>query len=365
MLGALAACGRIGFDARPDDPAIEVDEFSTSSPAFEPVPDATLTIPPSASRWLLMTTATLQSDSLDLDAGAELRYLLDGVELGLGATQNSELDRPGPFQHFAAIEGAAVAQTVSFELHDLGGGTATVRHLRAYAIPTQPAIYETADAMASVTAQVATPVATFAVEPGDYLFFGLVNASEDPGNSDCHTQWRAASGALAGKSMQNPRGARQPRISIWRESIAIPSTIALEARVGNNIGTVEYIRLLGYRVADLVLDLVAMPAEVTTTTEAKVLELVPTITAGRYLFIASSRLEEQCDGNGVSAGREITFAGPTTSSISHAQDNCAYENSYGVVELFEQRPGKLSTTIRSTNGEEVVATDSTLLLLGL
>src|SRR6188768_1071117 len=121
LFGALAACGRIGFDdvtgTRPDadngDTSIEVDGFSTSSPSFTQIPDATLTIPPSTSRWLLVTTATLQSDSLSRDGGGELRYLLDGVELGIGGAQNNEIDRPGPFQHFAVIDGKPEPQVVS------------------------------------------------------------------------------------------------------------------------------------------------------------------------------------------------------------------------------------------------------------
>src|SRR5215203_3839027 len=94
LIGALAACGRIGFEssASPrDETAIVIDGFSTDSFEFTPIPDATLTIPPSTSRWLLMTTATLQSSSLDADLAAELRYTLDGIELGMGGTQNSEL----------------------------------------------------------------------------------------------------------------------------------------------------------------------------------------------------------------------------------------------------------------------------------
>ena len=365
VLGALAACGRIGFDGQPDDPAIEVDGFSTSSPSFTLIPDATLTIPPSASRWLLMSSATLQSDSLSSESGPEMRYVLDGVELGLGGSQNSELDRPGPFQHFAVIDGKPTEQTVTFELRDISSGTARVEQLRAYAIPTAPAVYQTADPIVNVTSPTFTPVATFPVEPGDYLFFGLVNASDDPGSSDCFTQWRMADGLPAGMDMQNPRAAWQPRISIWRETIGAPSTIALEARVNTDTSRVQYIRLLGYRIADLALDFATKPALVRTTTEAPVLELVPTITAQRYLFIGSSRFAEDCDGDMIIAGREITFEGAATSTISHVQGNCAYENSYGVVELLQTRPSKLTTTIRSTNGEEVLAADSTLLLLGL
>ncbi|MBA3453369.1 MAG: hypothetical protein H0T42_09790 [Deltaproteobacteria bacterium] len=107
LLVALIGCGRLDFDptgdARTGDAAtaieplaIEPARFSTTSPTFVEIPGASLTLPPSPGiTWLVLVSGALQSSSF-AEIGVEARYLIDGIERGLGGTQAIVTDRPGP-----------------------------------------------------------------------------------------------------------------------------------------------------------------------------------------------------------------------------------------------------------------------------
>ena len=106
--------------------------FSTSSTAFVDIPGGTFEIPPSpGTTWLLVTAATLAQPTLTA-FGAEARYLVSGVEQGMGGTQGMGA---GPWQHFYVFPGMDVPQTVAYQLRDTGGQMASIDHLRIVAMP--------------------------------------------------------------------------------------------------------------------------------------------------------------------------------------------------------------------------------------
>ena len=366
LVFVFGACGRIGFDALPPErTVVELDEFETASPTFVRVDE--LVIPPSTGRWIVVATATLQSTSLDAEYGAELRYTIDGVERGVGGTQTAALDRPGPFQHFVVVDGTAAEQIVTFELRDVSEGTARVEQLRAYALPLgDGAFYAAADDILELATLTYLPAVGFEpTVPGEYLWFGLVNASDAPGRSDCYTRWTGANGLPVARSLHMPRAAWQSHLVIWRETVAQGAKITLEVQTSNEGGRIRYARLLGIPTADIAFAFSSKEAVVTTTTEALVHELAPQLAGDRFLRVASTRLDSDCDVTSPQADREVIFEGGAPSAIRHAIDNCSYQSTYGVFEMLDALPSKLKTTIRSGNGGVVNASDSTLLLIAV
>ena len=370
------ACGRIDFDpqeAAPvppaDELAIAVASFETTSNAFTPIPDATMEVPPADHRWLLVTTATLQSTSL-LDVAAEVRYTVDGVERGIGGTHNSVVDRPGPFQHYAVLAASDASQTVAFELRDASTGTARIEQLRAYAVPlADDAVFEAVDPVTTVTATTLSPAVTFtpAMPSGEYLMFALANTSEATG-SDCHTRWIGASGAAITNDMQMPRQSLQSQLIIWREQFTAGAKIVLEANITSNTGELRYVRLLALPTLGLPYTYSERTAAIATTTEQLVHDLTPSFEADRYLWIASAQVEPDCMNIAEpSPDVQVVFdgVGVTPSTIAHIVDNCAYQTTFGVVEVLDDMPGTLATTIRSGNGRGVRANGSQIVLLGL
>jgi hypothetical protein len=368
LLVMLAACGRIGFDGVPagDEPlGIEVDAFETTSPTFVPVPGGTLTLPPSPHRYLLLATATLQSSSF-AEIAAELRYTVDNVERGMGGTQNTDANHPGPFEHFVVIDGTPVAQTVAFELRDASGGRARVEQLRAYAVELTNGVYAASDAIVPITTSAYVTAASFdlALPPGEYLFLAVVNASDAPGSSDIYTRWLGVTNSEVAEENHMPRGAWQSLLEVWRETVTTTSVVRLEAKRGNDTSQVRNARVLAIRTSDLAIDYSAKQVTVATTTSRQIDELVPTVTGNLYLRFASLRIEADCNTNTEPAIRTAVFdgTGVQLARIDHVNDNCGYDATYGVVELLRARPSRLVTTLRSENMQNVRASDSTILL---
>ena len=371
LLGlGLGACGRLGFDPEPSNElAIEVAAFETTSNAFTPIPGATLELPPSDARWLLVTTATLQSTSFD-EIAAEVHYLVDGIERGIGGTQNTAVDRPGPFQHYVVLDPSPSPQTVAFELRDASTGTARIEQLRAYAIQLPDVVnYEAVDAVTTVTSVALAPAVTFtpAIDPGEYLFFALANSNEGTG-SDCYTRWIGAAGAPINSEMHMPRRSLQSQLLIWRETIAAGASFVLESRSGSDTAELRNVRLLAVPTASFPYAYSERTTTISTTTEQIVHELTPSFTADRYLWVSSARVEPDCM-NVVDPppDKQVVFdgIGVTPSTIAHVNDNCAYETTFGVVEILTELPTRLTTTIRSGNGGGVKATGSEIVVLGL
>jgi hypothetical protein len=373
----LTACGRIGFDASASGSSgvdastgtMLVESFATTSFDFEQIPGATVTIPASQGKWLMLCSATLQSDSL-AETGAEIKYTVDGIDQGIGGTRTSALGRPGPFQHFVVIDGKPAPQRIVFHLRDASGTEARVEQLRAYAIriPWPSAQYVAADEINTVGWTSYLPHIEFTVgTPGEWLMFGLANTRDAPTNNTMFSQWVGA-GVPAAREYQMPSATWQSQLTIWRQVITNDNVMALHTYVSGTGGSeIRYVRIFGVKVSDLALDYSSAPAIVTTTTEMMVQQLVPTISAGQYLQVSTIRADRTCDGNPVPPIREFSFGGEGVSAsiISHVVDDCAYESSYGTVELLSERPARLTTTIRSGNGRPVRGSDAVIVLIGL
>ena len=65
----------------------------------------------------------------------EARYVLDGVEMGMGGTQTSTPGYPGPWQHFVVIAGTDAPQELRYQLRDSSNAGATMRGLTVAALP--------------------------------------------------------------------------------------------------------------------------------------------------------------------------------------------------------------------------------------
>jgi hypothetical protein len=399
LLAALAGCGRLGFgdvmtatDAAvdsvapdPDAPAppsitsLSIPSATAATTTFAPIPGAMLDLPPSpGTTWLLLVSATLDSTTGG-EPAAEARYLVDGVERGLGGTQNIAPSQGGPWQHFAVIAGTTAPQRVAFELRDVSGGTATIRDLFAAGIPLPPGAaagmqHGAVDPLTTVTSSAPMQVASFTFTPagpGPYLVLGLANASDAPGESDIYVQWRDSDGVL-GRDAQLPRRPWQSMMWAW----VVPSPSATEyslwAHRGSGDSSLQYIRWLAVPLDAFAGYAHASAPAFASTAGVAPLPLAtapaPTITgaASRWLYLASAVVGEGCEGVPLAA-RQIAFTAGAAAlpAIAHTTDNCATELTSGVFALLPSPPPSASIAIASGNGRTVQAWDATVVVLGL
>ncbi len=379
----LIGCGRIGFEPAlgdggppPTTPLdVRVARFTTTSPTFVEVPGASLTIPPSpGTRWLVLVSGSLQSSTF-AQVAVEARYLIDGVERGIGGTQANAIDRPGPWQHFYAHDGTRDPAQVTVELRDAEAGTATLDDLHLIAVPLPAAadpLYASADPSKLVTSPTLAPLHALVLDPasaGDYVLLLLANSSDAPAESDVHTQWFDPGGQPWTDSLHMPRMPWQSNLFVRRATLGPdPVTVTLQAHSGGDLGQVQYARVLALRTDgfpsfelahDATLQTTAAPTVTTQNT------LTPTSTASRFLFLGSARVEADCS-NTVPADRGVHFGvGPTSITTHHVTENCAYETTYGTARLLSSRPATLDVGFSSGNAELVVYRESSLLLIGL
>ncbi len=203
----LAGCGRFGFDgtgtdadidtvidanAAPQLQTVTVAAFTTSGATFVDVPGSTIEIPAAPGiRFLILTSAQLES-TISSGTTVEARYVIDGVERGLGGTENSAPARPGPWQHVEVLDGDGAPHTLAYQLRDASGGTATIHNLSSLVIPlpADAVKYGRSDPPQDVTTAAESPQVPLALGPlsGDYTFFLVSNASDAPGQSDVYVQ---------------------------------------------------------------------------------------------------------------------------------------------------------------------------------
>lgn len=375
----LAGCGRFGFGEGPD--AAEADtrpqaatlaSFVTAGATFAPAP-VTLTIPPSpGTRWLVLVSAGLES-SFFTEVTVEARYLVDGVEAGVGGTQNSAPGRAGPWQHFAVVDGSDGAQEITFELRDVQGGTSTMSGLEVNALPLPAgARYRAGDTPLAITAEtVGAPAVDFPLGAldGDYAFLLLANMSDAPRESDVYIAWTGPAGEPWVTEIQQPREPLQSVLLIERATFTGDATIRLGAWATPATATIAYPRVLALPLAELAgFAYQQSPNTMSTTlaTPTFVNEIQPTIPeAVHYQYIATARVEENCTGM-PDAERGVHFVmGDDERIYQHATDNCAYETTYGMNRLFTSLPSRFAVGVSSGNGYDVVHRTSTQLLLAL
>lgn len=384
---ALSGCGRLGFDAVPSDAsdemagaiaAIEIvpPRFETSSPTFVDVPGGLLTIPPSPGQtWLLAVSATLESSSGIYDA-PEARYLVDGIERGMGGTEAVVPGRPGPWQHFFVLTGTNLPIEIVVQARDALAATTALDELRVAAIPLPAAadpLYASSDAIFPVTAQVLTTAAQLVVTPqapGEYVFLLLVNATEGPSTSDIDFQWFDPAGVSWLSNVKITRGAWQSFLVTRRAVLTGTATIELRASTGGAMAQVQYARVLGLRVDGLGAALahahVDQQIVAASATPALANELRPAVAAApHYLVLGTARLEDDC-ANVQLADRGAHYAvDGFVQATGHVAGNCAYETTYGFVDVVDSAPSVVSLSVSSGNAQNVEHEESSLIVLGV
>lgn len=367
---------RLNFDERDDRRAFVVDEFSTTSTEFVDIPGATLTIPVSpGTTWLLQTSATLDS-TMPVLVTAEARYLVDGIERGIGGTQNSVPGRPGPWEHFYVLFGSTVEQRVVYQLREATGGTAKIEQLHAIAVRLPPGTephYQSSDDIQSVTATAFAPLVTLSFGPlsGAYVLFLLVNASDLPAQNDCYVQWRGPSGEVLLPELQQPREPWQSMFAIRTIDLDTPdATFTLDAYVSaGGAGRVRYVRAFAMR-ADAFESFAFDRSSTLIDTISPEVSIGPLVTpapdaaAPAYLYIASTIGAEDC-GTTDAERRYHFLVDGEDATIMHVTENCAYVATYGATRLLDHRPDELAIGVSSGNGLHVWMSEATILLLGL
>ncbi|HTL38488.1 MAG TPA: hypothetical protein VL326_35400 [Kofleriaceae bacterium] len=381
----LTACGRLSFDPAPADgeraqPSVrEIGplSFTTSSATFVDVPSASLVIPASPGQaWLLFVSGQLASDSF-LYNGPEARYLVDGIERGIGGTENVTLGRLGPWQHFYGFTGADQPITVTFQLRDAAGGATTLEELRAVAVPL-PAdadpLFVSNDGPITVTSTVIAPAAQLTLQPsraGEYLLFLLDNATEAPTASDIDFEWHDPAGAMWSRNLKNPRGSLQSTLLVRRAVLSGPTTVELQAASGGGDSLLEYVRIAAVRIDALGNRLAfAHNANTLQTTGSAGIGtnmLAQTLDpASSYVLFGTAQIDDDC-GNSLLAERVADFRvdGVLRDQDVHAAGNCAAENTYGFVDAQVTPPALFESEFSSGNGQNVEHRESTIVILGV
>lgn len=350
--------------------------FETTSTTFVDVPGGALTIPPSPGQtWLLAVSATLESSSGLYDA-PEARYLVDGVERGIGGTEATVPGRPGPWQHVYVVIGTSAPIEVRVQARDALAATTAIDQLHVIAAPipvSADPLYASSDAVTAVTSPTLTTAATLSVtpaSPGTYVLFLLVNATEAPGSSDVDIDWLDPAGMPWGPTYKNPRGSWQSVLVMRRAALTGPTSIVMRASTGGTMAQVQNVRLIGLRAdgfggafADSIDQTEQMTTSVTPTLAH---ELRPTLApANRYVVLGTARIDDDC-GNTMLADRGAMFSVDEVVQVTgHVAGNCAAEMSYGFTRVRESAPAVLSVAVYSGNAQTVKHDESGLVVFGL
>jgi hypothetical protein len=150
-----------------------------------------------------------------------------------------------------------------------------------------------------------------------------------------------------------------------------PVTFQLYSRVGMSTSQTRYVRVVLVP-TDQFADVQfaedtsqTSTAQLAAVTGAALDPVAPATPAHGYVAITNERLREPC-ANVTDAERAVhVVVDDTTRSYAHATDNCAYETTYGAVEVLSTLPAHLAIGYSSLNGESVQYRGAQVLLLGL
>jgi hypothetical protein len=381
----LAGCGRFGFSSSDDAEsdadalpptamAISAPMFQTTSQTFVPIPGAALTIPPSpGTSWILVVAATIDSVTLGRPS-VEARYLVDGVEAGMGGTQCSATDTPGPWQSFHVIEGSTTPHEVTFELREAEGQVGSLATLDAIAVPlpTSALAYRSVEGTHDVTWLTRSVDTMLSLGPltGDYVVLLGFNITDAPGQSDCYADWVDPAGEEWLEEVHQPREVWQSELAIHRTMLdAADAQVTLFSHGGGDVCGVRDVRALAVR-ADAFASIAyaRSPAHATSASPvpSTTLTLAPEpSSAAQFLYMGSIQLDEDCTVV-TDALRDAHFTIDSAERvIRHSTDNCSYTASYGAASLLPSQPGSLALSFDSGNAYPVEHLASELLLLGL
>ena len=210
--------------------ALEVEATDIRMPAeqWTPVPGADLTIIPDTgaehSGWLILASGRVASTRASSNAGASLRLVINGREVGLGgAFHTGEDPSLGPFQAFIFLEDPQVEQRAAVEVQSQAGTEALVSDVHLVAIPIQtaaePQYVELEQAVQqpyvdvlprpegeefNVPHQELLQLRATSAAPEPLLLMGTVSGTEAPGLKDLHLNWEI-NGEPLNRAMQFPR----------------------------------------------------------------------------------------------------------------------------------------------------------------
>lgn len=292
----VTSCVRAGFDPSGDGAtagdatmpwpgvrSVQVGPFSVSSTGFVPVPGATLTIPASTDRWLLLLSALLSSTNSGAPTGGA-RFLIDGKERGGGEVLAGQ-GTFGPWQQLCLMPASATEQIVRVELGD-SRGTSTIRDLAiiAFPLPTRADVhYAEHDATQSVPNADADylELQVDPVRAGRYLVLASLNASEAPGAGSISV-W-LAQGTDMWPTATTLKVGRQYWQSLFLAravDLNAPSSLTIMASGDETVGSsIRYARILAFR-TDAFADY-AMAQDLTETSSSNAtLRLTSTLPAG-------------------------------------------------------------------------------------
>lgn len=390
-LVVVASCGRVGFEASHDAgadvagdaeasilpaPIIgSVGVFTTTGTPYVDIPGSSIALPQApGARWLLLTTAHLESTAPP-GRSVEARYLVDGVEHGIGGTENSVAGRPGSWQHADVIDGA-MSHEVVYQLHDEQGATATIERLYWAAIPIADAdirfSFDDPAKQTTTTTPIPFTDLSLGTLTGDYVLFMGVNASDGPGASDVYVSWHGPADEILMENMQNSREPWQSYFAMHRATYAGDDVhVTLHAYGGADFGTVRYVRAIAVRASafasvDFASDFTpSMTSQLPETVGSTLVPSAPAEPVRSYVFLASIGLEEDCTAV-MDAERAMHLViSDTTETIAHATDNCAYASTYGGLRPLAALPAKVEVGYSTLNGSPVQYLGSQVLLLGL
>lgn len=388
-LALLVACGRLGFDAQPDatadatplapvDPIdLAVPLFTTTSTAFVDIPGGMAVVPPSPGRrWLLLARATLGATPAG-EASVEIRYLVDGIERGLGGTDSGP-GAPGPWQHLWLFEGSAAPTTITLQLREARGGTAEVTDLRVIVVPlpAEDAVaYASADAPTPVTATTLTPTVNLDLDvpvAGTYLVALLVVGNEAPAASDVFWQWLDPDGQPWGREMQNPRQTWQSWLHVRPALLPAGATRLTLLTRTNSAATVRDVRAVALRF-DALSDRIAFKlstqgpsttgtAPLDVNTFAPAATLAPGLRG--YVVLGTHDINDTCTPAAGERGAYVRIDGTARTTV-HLPGSCALDATYGLLDLRAAPPVEVAAGISSANGVEVLSRGSALVVLGV
>jgi hypothetical protein len=238
----------------------------------------------------VLVRANLRSTSLT-EQGAEIHYLVDGIERGVGSVQNPPDDRATAWEHFDVVEHVATRVSVQVELRDTGGGVSTVESLRlvAFRLPAD-ADLQLADEPGPlyVSAGAWNEYGNLAFSPlvaERYLVLAVAGTSEAPGACSIGVRLRDAEGATWPPGVDgypnkdffhNPRSpwfaffvARAPELPVAAGRFALEARADLGdgcATLADDRARLWYARIAAFRTAALAgFESTEDPAAVVTT----------------------------------------------------------------------------------------------------
>jgi hypothetical protein len=366
-----------------------VASFNTASSTYVNVPGGTVSFTPASLSdiWVLLFSARIGSSSTTALGSVEARYLVNGVEHGMGGTENTPTpNQPGPWTSFYRVTNTTSLQTVQVQLRDIAG-TGTIEQLKiiAFKLP------EGADFHYSETetdTAVPTGWATYQSltvnpsSPGTYLLMGLATASEAPGTQALYLRFRDPGGnfwpadhepgAQVWDYYINPSQMYQSFFVARAETLSAASIYELQAYYGGSPsnGTVRYRRFMAFRTDafesfESTEDVSVTSATSTTPVVKSQLETSLPPVARDYIMIQHLSAAVPSGFTGL---RQIGFEADNTVEMSyaHSQQSQFFTTGYSHFDArTTDRVVAYENTFSSSTGNETRAKESVIHVLQL